>query len=167
MKKIYLLLAVLVIVSCNNGKQQTKIITDTVTIIKKDTISQFEPGNQKRSSDAPQGHTKQSLAGEWKEHWGIGVETNVNASDLYKIQLANDGKMNITCTNKKKYKIDQVLFDGKELSFRKQNKSYPLGKFYVYYKLKMHEDFNWMEGPITNNKKQKDFVKWERIKPKS
>jgi hypothetical protein len=94
------------------------------------------------------------------------MPTNVNSEDVYQINLALDGKLNVTCPGKKKFAIDQVLFDGKELAFRKQSKSYPKGKFFVYYRLKLHDDYNWMEGPITNNKKQKDYVKWERIDAK-
>lgn len=162
MKKIYLLLSVLIIVSCTNDKHQTKTVTDTITIIKNDTISQAgaTPSNQNPGSKTD---PKQKLVGQWKEHWGIGVQTNVNSNDVYQIQLSDNGNLNITSSNKKKYKIDQLLFDGMELSFRKQNKSYPLGKFYVYYKLKLHDDYKWMEGPITNNKKQKDYVKWEKV----
>lgn len=161
MKKIYLLLSVLIIVSCTNDKHQTRTVTDTVKIIERDTVAEhtsINPG-QKAQSD-----NTQKLIGKWKEHWGIGVETNVNTNDIYQIELTRDGNIIINSSNKNKYKIDKILFDGHELSFRKQNKLYPLGKFYVYYKLKLHDDFNWMEGPITNNKKQKDYVKWERIK---
>jgi len=162
MKKTGLFLAVLAIVSCTNDKHQTKTVNDTVIIIKNDTINQ--PGGSHQPKNAAT-NSKQNLTGLWKEHWGVGVQTNVNTTDLYNIEVAGNGKISIISANKKNYKIDQVLFDGQEISFRKQNKSYPLGKFYVYYKLKIHDDFNWMEGPITNNKKQKDFVKWERVKP--
>lgn len=164
MKKVYPLLAVLAVFSCTNDKHQTKTVTDTVTIIKTDTILQDGAPHPKQNLSA-QTNSKQKLVGQWKEHWGVGVQTNVNSNDVYQIQVSGDGQLSIT-SNKKKYKIDQLLFDGKELSFRKQNKSYTLGRFYVYYRLKLHDDFNWMEGPITNNKKQKDFVKWEKIKEK-
>ena len=30
------------------------------------------------------------LVGEWKEHWGVGVETDVNYNDTFKIQLTTD-----------------------------------------------------------------------------
>ncbi|MGI4729658.1 MAG: hypothetical protein ACRYGB_13875 [Janthinobacterium lividum] len=162
MKKIYLFLAVLVIFSCTNDKHQTNGRTDTVTVIRTDTIIKNNTITNTKTKIASS-NSKQNLVGQWKEHWGIGVQTNVNTTDVYQILLSNDGNLSITTSNKKKYKIDQILFDGKELSFRKQNKLYPLGNFYVYYKLKLNHDFNWMEGPITNNKKQKDFVKWEKI----
>lgn len=151
MKKIYFLSLLLLLFSCTNNKgkeDKTTVIKDT-TIVKDTTVVKADP--------------KQKLVGEWKEHWGIGMETNVKSSDLYIIELIENRDIVVTCTNKKKYAIDQVLFDGKELSFRKQNKSYPKGKFYVYYRLKLHDDYNWMEGPVTNNKKQSDYVKWEKI----
>ncbi len=162
MKKKYFLLAVLSVFSCTNDKRKTKTITDTITIIKTDTISQAGATRSNQNTGA-QTDPKHHLVGQWKEHWGIGVQTNVNANDVYQIQLSDNGNLSITSSYKKKYKIDQLLFDGQELSFRKQNKLYPLGKFYVYYKLKLHDDFKWMEGPINNNKKQKDYVKWEKI----
>lgn len=167
MRKIYILLAVLTVFSCTNDKKensQTVTSTSSAPSVKteKDTAvspsSSAASGNRSATSDS-----KQNLIGQWKEHWGIGVETNVNYNDLYKISIDDAGKISINCTNKKKYKIDQVLFDGQEISFRKQNKSYPLGRFYVYYKLKLHDDLRWMEGPITNTKKQKDYVKWQKV----
>lgn len=158
-KKIYFLLLLLLIFSCTNNKNQkeNKII-ERDTIVKNDTITIKE--NKPVTSKAD---TKQQLIGNWKEHWGIGMETNVNSADVYQIKLVANGNLELTCPAKKKFAIDQVLFDGQELTFRKQNKSYPKGKFYVYYKLKLHDDYNWMEGPITNNKKQKDYVKWEKV----
>lgn len=157
MKNIYFLLLLLLIFSCTNDKNHKEIkTTERDTIAEKDTIRE----NQTATSKAD---TKQQLIGNWKEHWGIGMETNVNSSDVYEIKLVSNGNLSVTCPAKKKFAIDQVLFDGQELTFRKQNKSYPKGKFYVYYKLKLHDDYNWMEGPITNNKKQKDYVKWEKI----
>ncbi|MVN22028.1 hypothetical protein [Mucilaginibacter arboris] len=151
MKKTYFLSLLLLIFSCTNNKTKEEDNTKAANSIKKEqeTVVKADP--------------KTYLVGDWKEHWGIGMETNVNSSDLYKIVLGTNGNLSITCPDKKKFAIDQVLFDGKELSFRKQNKSYPKGKFYVYYRLKLHDDYNWMEGPITNNKKQKDYVKWEKI----
>ena len=157
MKKIHLLSLLLLLFSCTNDKNKdgkTIIIKDTIIV--KDTVLADNETFTKRN-------TKQKLVGEWKEHWGIGMQTNVESSDVYQIKLIENGDINITCINKKKFVIDQILFDGKELSFRKQNKSYPKGKFYVYYKLKLHDDYLWMEGPITNNKKQNDFVKWEKV----
>lgn len=139
-----LLLLFLLLFSCTNNKvKENKITKEDKSIIKTDA--------------------KQELIGEWKEHWGIGMETTVRYSDLYKIQLSNNGNIVVSCNTKKNFAIDQILFDGHELTFRKQNKAYRLGKFYVYYRLKLHDDFNWMEGPITNNKKQKDYVKWEKL----
>lgn len=156
-KKTYFLLLLLLIFSCTNDKkhkENTSIERDT--IVEKDTIRKEKTGETKADP-------KQKLVGEWKEHWGIGMETNVAQTELYKIELGTNGDIIVNSQNKKKYKIDQLLFDGKELTFRKQNKFYPKGKFYVYYKLKLHDDYNWMEGPITNNKNQKDYVKWERV----
>ncbi len=151
LRKTPILLLFLLLFSCTNDKVKEDKTAKEDKITKEDTtaIVKTDP--------------KQRLVGDWKEHWGIGMETDVNSSDLYKIQVGTNGNFVITCTNKKKYKIDQLLFDGQELTFRKQNKSYPLGKFYVYYRLKLHDDFNWMEGPVTNNKKQKDYVKWEKM----
>ena len=60
--------------------------------------------------------------------------------------------------------FDKVIFDGSELSFRKENTSYTNEKFFVYYKMKLSDDGNWMEGPISNSKNQTDYVKWEKIK---
>lgn len=157
MKKIHLLSLLLLLFSCTNDKNKegkTTIITDTIVV--KDTILADNEALAKTN-------TKQKLVGNWKEHWGIGMQTNVNSSDVYQIKLIKNGEVDITCINKKKFVTDQILFDGKELTFRKQNKSYPKGKFYVYYKLKLHDDNNWMEGPITNNKKQNDYVKWEKV----
>ncbi len=151
LRKTPLLLIFLLLFSCTNDKvKENKTINEDKTAKEdKTTIVKTDP--------------KQELVGEWKEHWGIGMETTVRYSDLYKIQLTKNGDIVVTCKNKKNFVIDQLLFDGKELSFRKQNKAYSLGKFYVYYRLKLHDDFNWMEGPITNNKKQKDYVKWEKM----
>ncbi|RYE20081.1 MAG: hypothetical protein EOP42_28010 [Sphingobacteriaceae bacterium] len=158
MKKAYLLLAVLALFSCTNDKRQTVVKTDTVTITKTDTVFKNHPSAGVSSAPA-----KQRLVGQWKEHWGVGVETNVKSNDVYQIMLSDDGDLSISTSDKKKYKIDRLLFDGQELSFRKQNKLYPLGRFYIYYKLKLRDDFLWMEGPIINSKKQKDYVKWEKI----
>ncbi|MGI4021083.1 MAG: hypothetical protein ACRYFA_06225 [Janthinobacterium lividum] len=157
MKKIHLLSLLLLLFSCTNDKnKEGKITIVKDTIIVKDTVSANDTAFAKTN-------TKQKLIGNWKEHWGIGMQTNVKSSDVYQIKFTESGEISITCVNKNKFVIDQLLFDGKELSFRKQNKSYPKGKFYVYYKLKLHDDYNWMEGPITNNKKQNDFVKWEKV----
>jgi hypothetical protein len=144
LKKVHLLALLLLLFSCTNNKikeEQTAVVKDT-TVVKADP--------------------KQQLIGEWREHWGIGRETNVKSTDLFKIAIAEDGKLLITCLNKKRFAIDQVLFDGKELSFRKQNKSYPLGKFFVYYRLTLNDNYAWMAGPVKNNKKQSDYVKWEK-----
>jgi len=151
LKKIHFLSLLLLLFSCTNNKgkeEKTTVVKDTI-IVKDTTVVKVG--------------SKTNLVGEWKEHWGIGMETNVKSSDLYIIELTENKNIVVTCTNKKKYAIDQVLFDGKELSFRKQNKFYPKGKFYVYYRLKLHDDYNWMEGPVTNNKKQRDYVKWEKV----
>ncbi|RYE35968.1 MAG: hypothetical protein EOP42_05100 [Sphingobacteriaceae bacterium] len=170
MRKIYIFLAVLTVFSCTNDKKEN---SQTVT------STSASSGDAAKNTAASSGASavadknlsasdpKQNLVGQWKEHWGVGVETNVKSNDVYQIELSEDGNLSITTSNKKKYKIDQLLFDGRELSFRKQNKLYPLGKFYVYYKLKLRDDFKWMEGPITNNKKQKDFVKWEKVDPEN
>ncbi len=160
-------MGVLTVFSCTNDKKEkSQTITSTSSAAsgnaEKATATRTGPSavTDKNPSTSNQ---KQNLVGQWKEHWGVGVETNVNYNDLYKIQLDDAGKISVVCTNKNKYKIDRILFDGQEISFRKQNKAYPSGKFYVYYKLKLHDDLNWMEGPITNTKKQKDYVKWERL----
>jgi len=146
MKKVYILPIILLLFSCTSnkkGEDKTVVAQDT-------TVVKVDP--------------KQKLVGEWKEHWGIGMKTNVKSSDTFKIQLNTNRDIVITSTNKKKYAIDQLLFDGKELSFRKQNKFYPKGKFYVYYKLKLNDNYTWMEGPVKNSKKQSDYVQWGKVK---
>src|SRR5579875_2038735 len=121
-KKIYIVPIFLLLFSCTNNKVKEDNQTATDTTIEESATTRFNnAGNVKVD-------TKQKLLGQWKEHWGIGMETNVNSSDIFLIKLASNGKLNITCPNKKKFAIDQVLFDGKELTFRKQNKSYPKGK---------------------------------------
>lgn len=152
LKNIYLLLLLVLLFSCTNNKSKEEKTTTKDTVLIKDTL-------HVRSSVG----AKQQLVGTWKEHWGIGMETNVQTSDVFKIQLNANDNLTISCPDKKKFAIDQILFDGKELTFRKQNKSYPKGKFYVYYRLKLNDNAQWMEGPITNNKKQKDYVKWEKM----
>ena len=145
LRKTSILLLFLLLFSCTNDKvkEGKTIKEDKPTIVKTDP--------------------KQELVGEWKEHWGVGMETNVNYSDLYLIKLSKNGDIVITCKNKKNYVIDKLLFDGKELSFRKQNKNYRLGKFYVYYRLKLSDNSNWLGGPVRNNKRENDYVKWEKM----
>ncbi|RYE21601.1 MAG: hypothetical protein EOP42_25655 [Sphingobacteriaceae bacterium] len=172
MKKIFILIVAVAVFSCTNDKKEnSQTVTSTSSAAsgdaEKDTAAGTGSSTVTDKNSAAAADPKQNLVGQWKEHWGIGVETNVNYNDLYKITVDNGGKISINCINKKKYKIDQVLFDGHEISFRKQNKSYPLGRFYVYYKLKLHDDLRWMEGPITNSKKQKDYVKWGKVTDKN
>ena len=108
---------------------------------------------------------KQKLIGEWKEHWGIGQETNVDYSDIIKIQLTTDGNFVMTCLNRNNYLFDKIIFDGNELSFREENTQDPNEKFYVYFKLKLNKEGNWLEGSITNSRGKTADVKWEKIKP--
>ena len=128
-------------VSCTNNNEKNKI----------------QPSITSESID-----TKQQLIGEWKEYWGIGVPTDVNYSDIFKIQITTEGEIIIRCLNRNNYLIDRLLFDGKELSFRKENTYNPEDKVFVYYKLKLSDDGNWLEGPITNNKDQSNNVKWKK-----
>ena len=106
---------------------------------------------------------KQKLIGEWKEHWGIGQETDVNYNDIIKIQLTTDGNFVMTCMNRNNYFFDKIIFDGIELSFREENTQDPNEKFYVYYKLKLSSDGKWMEGTISNSKGQTDNIKCEKV----
>ena len=109
-------------------------------------------------------HPKKKLIGEWKEYWGVGQETDVTYNNIFKVQITTDGEIILKCTTKDNYLFDKVLFDGTELSFRKENTSDPNEKFFVYYKMKLSSDGKWMEGPINNSKNQTNFVKWEKIK---
>lgn len=106
---------------------------------------------------------KKKLVGVWKEHWGIGQETDVTYNDTIKIQLATDGEIILRCTNRSNYVYDKILFDGMELSFIKENTIDPNEKFYVYYKMKLSDNGNWMEGPISNSRKATNYVKWKKI----
>ncbi len=106
---------------------------------------------------------KKKLIGEWKEYCGVGQETDVDYSDTYKIQLTADNEIILSCTSRDNYLFDKILFDGNELSFRKENTIDPNEKFYVYYKLKLSKDGEWMEGPISNSRNQTDYVKWKKI----
>ncbi len=107
---------------------------------------------------------KEKLVGEWKEYWGVGQETNVDYNDISKIQLTTDNEIILKCTDRDNYLFDKILFDGNELSFRKENTIDPNEKFYVYYKLKLSKDGKWLEGPINNSRNETNYVKWEKIK---
>lgn len=107
---------------------------------------------------------KQKLVGNWAEHWGIGTETDINDIDTIQIQLITDGSIVISCVNKKDFQYDKIVFDGNELSYRMENISHPNEKFYVYYKLKVQDNGNWMDGSIENSKNKKVNIKLEKVK---
>lgn len=107
---------------------------------------------------------KQKLVGKWAEHWGIGTETDINDIDTIQIQLTTDGGIVVSCVNKKHFQYDKIVFDGNELSYRMENISDPNEKFYVYYKLKLQDNGNWMDGSIENSRNKRDNIKLEKIK---
>ena len=107
---------------------------------------------------------KQKLVGKWAEHWGIGTETNVNSIDTIQIQLTTDESIIISCVNKKYFQYDKIVFDGNELSFRMENTDYKDGEFYVYYKLKVQDAGDWMDGSIVNSKNHTEIIKLEKVK---
>jgi len=93
---------------------------------------------------------KTKLIGEWKEHYGIGMDTNVDYTETYKIQLTTEGDLVITCLTYNNYLFDKILFDGNELSYRQKNTSDPNEKFYMYGKLKLNSTEKWLEGNVVN-----------------
>lgn len=107
---------------------------------------------------------KQKLVGKWAEHWGIGTETDINDIDTIQIQLTTDGGIVVSCVNKKYFQYDKIVFDGNELSYRMENISDPNEKFYVYYKLKLQDNGNWMDGSIENSRNKRGNIKLEKIK---
>lgn len=107
--------------------------------------------------------TRLKLIGEWKEHWGIGSQTDVNYSDTVKIQLTTDGDLIMSCPNYEHYLFDKIVYDGKEFSFRMENTSVPNEKFYVFYKLTLQDNGKWMDGSIENSRNKKVSIKWEKI----
>ena len=107
---------------------------------------------------------KTKLIGEWKEHYGIGMDTNVDYTETYKIQLTTEGDLVITCLTYNNYLFDKILFDGNELSYRQENTSAPNEKFYMYGKLKLNSTEKWLEGNVVNNRGKSNNVKWEKIK---
>jgi hypothetical protein len=108
--------------------------------------------------------SKQKLVGKWAEHWGIGRETDINYIDTIQIQLTTDGNIVISCVNKKHFQYDKIVFDGNELSYRMENIDYQDGDFYVYYKLKVLDKGDWMDGSIVNSINHKEIIKLEKVK---
>ena len=45
-----------------------------------------------------------------------------------------------------------------------ENISDPNEKFYVYYKLKLQDNCNWMDGSIENIKNTRSNIKMEKVK---
>jgi len=109
---------------------------------------------------------KEKLIGEWKEYYGIGEKTDVNYNNIYKIQLASEGDLIITCITRNNYLFDNIVFDSEELSFRKENTIDPNEKFYVYGKLKLNSKGDWFEGTMKNSRGKTSHVKWEKIENK-
>ncbi|MBX3163753.1 MAG: hypothetical protein KF900_04685 [Bacteroidetes bacterium] len=107
---------------------------------------------------------KQKLVGKWAEHWGIGTETDIQYVDTIQIQLTTDDNIIMSCVNNKTLQYDNIIFDGNELSFRMENISDPNEKFYVYYKLKVQKNGNWMDGSIENSRNKKNNIKLEKVK---
>lgn len=107
---------------------------------------------------------KAKLIGEWKEYYGVGMETDVDYTEIYKIQLTTDGDIVITCLTRNNYLFDKILFDGNELSYRKENTIDPNEKFYIYGKLKLNSNEKWLEGTVVNSRDKSNNIKWEKIK---
>lgn len=107
---------------------------------------------------------KTKLIGEWKEYYGVGMETDVDYNEIYKIQLTTDGDIVITCLTYNNYLFDKILFDGNELSYRQENTIDPNEKFYIYGKLKLNSNEKWLEGTVVNSRDKSDNIKWEKIK---
>lgn len=106
----------------------------------------------------------QSLVGEWKEYYGIGEETDVTYNSIYRIEISKNDKLIIECSSDDHTVFDNIVFDGNELSFRKENTIQPNVKFYMYGKLKLKKNEKWMEGDVINSKNEKSHIKWEKIK---
>lgn len=106
---------------------------------------------------------KTKLIGEWKEHYGVGMETNVDY-EIYKIQLTIEGDLVITCLTRNNYLFDKILFDGNELSYRIENTIDHNEKFYIYGKLKLNSNKKWLEGTVVNSRDKSGNIKWEKIK---
>lgn len=107
---------------------------------------------------------KTKLIGEWKEYYGVGEETDVAYNNIYKIQLTTEGDIVITCLTRNNYLFDKILFDGNELSYRKENTIYPNEKFYIYGRLKLNSNEKWLEGTVVNSRDKSSNIKWEKIK---
>ncbi len=107
---------------------------------------------------------KTKLIGEWKEHYGVGMETDVDYTNIYKIQLTTEDDIVITCLTRNNYLFDKILFDGNELSYRKENTIDPNEIFYIYGKLKLNSNEKWLEGTVVNSRGKSSNIKWEKIK---
>ncbi len=92
------------------------------------------------------------------------METDVDYTDIYKIQLTTEGDIVITCLTRNNYLFDKILFDGNELSYRKENTIDPNEKFYIYGKLKLNSNEKWLEGSVVNSRDKSNNIKWEKIK---
>ena len=103
---------------------------------------------------------KKQLLGVWKEHWGVGQESDVTYNDTIKIHLSKNDEIILKCINRDYYTFDSVLFDGIELSFRIENTN----DFYINYKIKLSDNRKWIEGTAQNSNNETVYVKWEKIK---
>jgi hypothetical protein len=100
-----------------------------------------------------------TIAGEWKEYWGIEGQTDVDYHDVYRVELADDGSVRVWLVgaHKEQEIVDEAYVDG-TLTFMLTT------SFQVHYALRLEPDGDWLTGSATTPK-QTVPIRWERLSP--
>jgi hypothetical protein len=98
-----------------------------------------------------------TVLGEWKEHWGNPLHTDVKYFEQYRITQASGRNVKVQVLNRDQ-KIDDEQFNGTVLTF-----SHHTDAYVVKYSLTLQQDGRWLIGTATTPKKVVD-VKWEKMK---
>lgn len=105
--------------------------------------------------------SQKSIEGIWLEKW-IGAGTDINYVDTLKIQKKGN-KIMMSCINDPDLSYDSIFLNKEEFRFKMINRSDPKVDFFVHYKLKWQNNYEYLQGTISNINNQEDTVRLERF----
>ena len=108
---------------------------------------------------------EEKVAGLWTEHWRSDPNssaTDVNYVDTLKLGVAENGNLKISCINNDYYSYEDIVYDGKKLSFVMVNGESTDEKFTIQYDLQLI-NINRFEGGIVNVRGKKAIVDLKRL----
>lgn len=124
--------------------------------------------SESRSRDSQNG-VDDPLVGTWTEHWEFQEEDEGKVTYVDTVNIAKvNQQYTITCINDTSYVYDQISFEKEQLHFRMKNleSSTENDPFYVFYRLKLSNRADRLNGEITNSVQKTTKVNFIKISPR-